>query len=161
MYSSCRFFRQPYWHNERMSYAICHRWHMTYFAIMAIYVICPLWHMTYVGHNMGVKRTVRISAFMPIASNPSKWCCLIVKLDKTFLFRNFFILANSGSMVLSQILCIFENFLCIKYAAWGDPIWAQNDLKIFVSVVITLEKGIRHLLKISLNFFIWANSWSP
>ena len=127
-----------------MSYAICHRWHMTYFAIMAIYVICPLWHMTYVGHNMGVKRTVRISAFMPIASNPSKWCCLIVKVDNA---------------VLSQILCIFENFLCIKYAAWRDPKWAQNDLNIFVSVIITLENGIRHLLKIFEKLFYLGQFW--
>ena len=89
--------------------------------------------MTYDGHNMGVKRTVRTSAFMPITSKPSKHCCLILKVDNA---------------VLSEILCIFEDFLCIKYAAWGDPKFPQNELNIFMSVFIILENGKRHLLKI-------------
>ena len=59
--------------------------------------------MKYDGHNMGAKRTVRTSAFVPILSKPSKKCCLILKVDNA---------------VLIQILCVFENLLCIKYAAW-------------------------------------------
>ena len=49
--------------------------------------------------------------------------------------------------------CIFENFLCIMYEAWGDPKWAQNDLKFVVNVIITLENGIRHLLNIFEKLF--------
>ena len=61
--------------------------------------------------------------------------------------------------VLSQIICIFDNFLCIKYVAWGDPKCTQNDLQIFVSIIITLENGIRHLLKIYTKLLYLGQFW--